>query len=194
MKNLVSIYRKIDGDTVSKGLAWYRDCHTIVASLAARYGHSVDKVAGIFAALSPGTNYEQNKRDCEAMLKIHAGLLHGHKYQTYGQNVGKARAILNSSADPLTFFSDKTGPKTRNFYLNILNPGNPEPVTIDRHAFAIATGETYTGLRGPLYRQIAEHYRKAAQKLGLVPCEFQAVLWVDYRNKQNLNFKEYTPF
>lgn len=97
MKNLTIIYRKItDNQIITQGLQWYKEANELCQKLAEKYSLPVSKVVGVFSALSPGTNFEQNKRDAEAIISGKSG----HKCTTYGANVAKARAILASDKDP----------------------------------------------------------------------------------------------
>ena len=92
-------------------------------------------------------------------------------------------------------FNRRTGSKTYHFYHNLLEPDNSAFITIDRHSYLIATGETYTsGLHLAKYERIADVYRKAAKKLGILPNELQALLWVDHRTKENIKFNIDVPF
>jgi hypothetical protein len=75
------------------------------------------------------------------------------------------------------------GLKTGNFYRSIMDPSDPEAVTIDRHAHDIALGRPYgdadrgLGAKGR-YAVLSLAYRNAAAKLGILPSELQATTWV----------------
>jgi hypothetical protein len=84
--------------------------------------------------------------------------------------------------------------KVRDFYNNIFNPGNQNAVTIDTHAVGAGLlsvvssndsvvednfgnpGNAPSGQKGtyPIY---FEAYRRAAQKLGILPRELQSITW-----------------
>lgn len=194
MKNLSIIYSKISPEVREAGALWYKEARDFTIVLSNRYSIDRAKVTGILSALSPGTNYDQNKKDCEQLIKLQLGLIQSAKFTTYGQNVLKAKKIFSSDKDPLTFFNPKTGFKTYSFYLNILNPDSNEHVTIDRHAYSIATGETYSGLTVKQYLTIADHYKSHANKLGILACDLQAVLWVNYRIQNDIQQKKDVPF
>ncbi len=177
MKNLANIYSKVDPAVIAAGLNWYKSANDFCQTIADQYNTPLPKVCAVLSALSPGTNYEQNKKDCENLIKYTKGLIDKPKFTTYGANVVKALNILKTDKNPLEYFSLKTGAKTYNFYLNILNPYESKEVTIDRHAYAIATGEVYRGLTPNQYSLVAAHYVKQAEKLGILPLQLQAVLW-----------------
>jgi len=169
------------------GANWYLEAHNFCKQVSENYNVSLVTVCAVMSALSPATNYEQNKKDTVNLIKGKRG----YKCTTYGANVKKARAILK---DGIPRFSSKTGAKTYNFFFNLLEPDNSAFICVDRHAYVIATGETYKGLTPKQYGNVAQQYTKAAKKLGILPNELQAVLWVDYRHKEEIKFKEFTPF
>ena len=184
MNNLIKKFEQVADHS---GLNWYREGNIWCKRVADKHSLSLVTVCGVVSALSPATNWLQNQRDALGIIERKKG----YKCGTYGMNVAKARAILK---DGMPRFSLKTGPKTYNFFYNLLEPDNSAYIAIDRHAFTIATGEPYVGMTAKRYRDISEHYRKAAVKLGLLPNELQAVLWVDYRIKENIKFNIDVPF
>ena len=189
--NLVKKYKEIE----SPDNFWYFSANLFATSLAFRYNKPLPVVCGVISSLSPATNWEQNKKDAEILLSINAGIYKGkHKFVTYGQNVIKAQKILIGEIEPEKAFSVKTGAKTYNFFHNILNPTG-DHVTIDRHAYTIATGEKYiTGIGLKKYRLIADQYKKAAKKLGILPSMLQCALWVNHRIEKNISYNVNMPF
>jgi hypothetical protein len=184
MNNLIKKYEQV---TDHSGLNWYREGNAWCQRVADKYNLSLVAVCGVLSALSPATNYEQNKRDVLGLIQRKPS----YKCGTYGNNVAKAREILKHG---IPLFNEKTGAKTYNFFHNLLEPDNSAFICVDRHAYVIATGEPYIGIHLAKYRKIAEHYRNAAKKLSLLPNELQAVLWVDYRIKENIKFNIDVPF
>jgi hypothetical protein len=180
------LLRKFSEVTDHSGLTWYNEAHEFCRLLSEKYNESLVTVCAVMSALSPGTNWEQNKKDTIAILERKRK----YKCTTYGQNVRKAREILS---DGIPRFNPKTGAKTYNFFHLLVEPDNSLFVCIDRHAFTIATDEIYTGLRGKQYSLIAKRYIRAAKKIGLLPSQLQAILWVDYRIKNDIKF-EPVPF
>lgn len=183
MKNLVKLY--IDAD--KSGISWYVDANLFARKVAEQYNKPLKTVCAVISALSPATNWEQNKADTIGLISGKKG----YKCGTYGRNVAKAREILKTNE---ALFSPKTGAKTYNFFYNIWQPENPDYVCIDRHAYLIATNDIYTGLTPKQYEKVANHYRKSAKKLGVLPNQLQSVLWVDYRLKEQIQFANKCPF
>ena len=189
MRNLAILYRKIEN---KRGSDWYFQANIFAQNVSKSYKVDLRKVCGIMAALSPAVNWEQNKKETVTLIRINRGL-HTKKFSfsTYGQNVIKAQKIYDGEISPDKAFSLKTGPKTYNFYHNLLHPESPEYVTIDRHAFRVATGEEYNQISPKQYREIKEHYIRCAKRLGVLPNILQSVLWEWYR-EQNVNkFKKF---
>ena len=189
MKNLALIYRKIEE---KKGANWYFEANHFARNVAKSYQVDFKKVCAILSALSPGVNWEQNKKETVTLIRINQGL-HTKKFNfsTYGHNVVKAQKIYDGDIDPDKAFSLKTSPKTYNFYHNIVHPESPDYVTIDRHAFRIATGEEYDRISPKQYRELAAHYKRAAKRLGILPNILQSVLWEWYREENVNKYKKY---
>lgn len=192
MENIIKLYRKAKREHIEAGLNWYRNASAYAEQLAEAYGVSYDKVCGVISALSPGCSWEINKRDAEKLIFLHVHELHEElseaRIATYGQNIIKALSILEHAG--LETIAEKffpgvrSGQKTRAFYLNIFDPENDEPVTIDRHAIAIYEGfktSISKGLTPRQYDRIAEAYRAAAKRLGILPQQLQAVTWVAHK-------------
>lgn len=164
----------------AEGAVWYQTAHAGAADLADAYGLTTRQAAGIIAALSPQTEWTLN-------LTLAADLCATGTAGHYRNALDKAQAIL-AGAEPLDVLG---GPKVRSFFRNIAEPDRPGPVTIDRHAVAIAAGtDTSTYLRTHpklldrkgIYRLVAGLYRSAAREYpDLHPHTLQAVCWLAHR-------------
>ncbi len=76
-----------------------------------------------------------------------------------------------------------------------MDPDDPDPVTIDRHAIAIATGERGdAGITAWQYRCLAEAYRIVARERNMVPNEVQAITWCAFRRENGDLHQEPLPF
>lgn len=183
-----TFYRATSAD-LRQGSDWYNAAHTFCIGLADRYGISVRQAAGIVASLSPQTGWAENMRRADHLCRTEgcAGL---------SRNVAKARAILFGQV-PEDVLAPKCsagyGPKVRAFYANILDPENPEPVTVDRHAYVIAYG-TENGIsrigRQNGYDRVACLYRETARDLGLRPNVLQAVTWTCHRREKGSDWHD----
>jgi hypothetical protein len=177
MKNL----KKLFDQSGKSGLVWYHEAHNFCKDVAKKNNISLAVVCGVVSALSPGTDWERNKKEAVALIEKQK-----ISFTTYRRNVLKAMNILNGNLLPEQAFSNKTGAKTYNFFYNLLYPSNDYYVTIDRHAYRIATGKPYERLTSYQYGIVADYYRRQAAKLNITPSQLQATLWVDHRIKNNI--------
>lgn len=182
-RQIINLYRKASRGTKLRGVVWYRQAHEYAIELSEMYGVDFAKVCAVISALSPANDWENNKREAKTILFAYVNRLRDElpRFRTYGTNVVKAWSILASDKSTPKeiakgFFSQKTGPKTLAFYWNIVSPTEAKHVTIDRHMLTILGHDKIT-LTPKQYRLTAENLRAAALKIGLVPCELQAVLW-----------------
>lgn len=197
-KNLLKCWELASRTDKREGLRWYQTGHDLCATMGKLAGISSETACGVVAALSPGKSWEQNLEEAGRFI---AAFKAGDELPivgAYGRaNVRKAERILKGEA-PLDVLQ---GPKVRAFYSNLSNPSGQE-VCIDRHAKAAALGITLPEpgwapakqlgitnvVRPGEYPWIADHYVKAAAKVGVRPCEFQAVCWVTWKRlKAELN-------
>jgi hypothetical protein len=165
---------------------WYREANRWCRKMGRRYGHDYRKVAAILASMSPGTAWDRNKEETEALL---AGK--EIEFTTYPHNVEKARKILDSprQKDYIALVKPRkdSGWKIGSFYRNITNPEENGPVTVDRHAIAICIGHAPTpkeqSITAYRYRCYAAAYQRAACEAGMLPHEVQAITWSEYRRR-----------
>ena len=137
-------------------------------------GGDVRKGAGVIAALSANKSWSENVKI--ATRAFGSGKATGHVKDA----INKATRIMNG-ADPADVLP--MGAKTGNFYLCILDPSDPHPVCVDRHAHDVAVGRTFGDADRGLsskgrYNALASAYRAAAERLGILPSELQAITWV----------------
>jgi hypothetical protein len=179
VENILKVYRSASADDVAVGMRWYRDARSLCVSLAHEYNCTEIAAIGVMAALSPRTNWDRNVMLGTTCIRdgfIDAG--------TIGQNMVNACRIMNGAA-PLDVFK---GNKVRAFYSTILDPENDELVVVDAHALSIAIGRTMSAkeqgvlARVGVYEHISALYREAAEILGILPSQVQAVTWVAWRN------------
>ena len=187
MKNLVKIYEKIANK--QDGADWYFKANEFAKQVAERYNVPLPVVCGVLSALSPSVAWEINKRDAVKMVELWVNdfdRFPNYRFSTYSQNVIKAWEILKGNLNPDLAFHPQRAPKTYNFYHNILHPDNGHYVTVDRHISALVGIESNNQLTYKRYYTIVEHFKRAAEKVGLIAPTFQAIMWVSYRN-ENVN-------
>lgn len=188
-ENLLKTFSRASQETINEGKMWYRAANLFATSLSQRFGVTVEQAAGVIACLSPAAKWERNLEDAENLIKAyyHRGYI-GAKpvvVTTYGNQKEKALGVLAGRHE----LTPKTGRKTFNFMHNIIDPTNPDFVTIDRHAWRVLTGEQNAGAVqiNPRQYSLAELvYKTLARQVNLVPCELQAIAWTQYK-KENSN-------
>lgn len=169
--NIIAAYNAATEDQKAKGKQWYPVAHDLATMIA---DGDTRKGAGVIAALSANKSWSENTKI--ATRAFGSGKATGHVRDA----LTKATRIMNG-ADPADVLP--MGAKTGNFYRCILDPSDPVPVCVDRHAHDVAVGRVFgdddRGLSAKgRYNALADAYRAAAQILGIVPSELQAVTWV----------------
>lgn len=186
-----------DADWQIARQAWFR-YQRIVGGIAARYGFPTHIGAAVFAALSPNNDYLGNIRDVNRLLEAAAAGkgLGDFKVSTYGANKRKAWRIVKGE-NPLDLI---VFPKTRNFYLNIVDPTDPQPVTVDGHIF-----NAWSGVRRRLnsaemkgytksYGQVAEDIRQIAVDRGMVSNVAQGGIWYCWKRLHRIKHSDQMEF
>ena len=175
IENITAVFDRANQSEVESGMFWYPTAHRIALESG-----SVERGAGIIAALSPMMPWDRNvelARDAFATDIAYGGL---------SKNVAKAQAIIDG-ANPLDVLG---GDKVRTFYGNIVNPWG-DGVTIDRHAYDIAVGIRHgnkrPGIGKKVYREFSAAYIQAAMGLGVFPAELQAITWTVWRREIGVN-------
>lgn len=168
--NILATYHRATEEQRLTGKSWYPDAHALALEIA--NGDAV-KGAGVIAALSANKSWAENvKLSRRAFAE---GEPSGHT----SANLVKAWRIMHDDSpwDVLPMEA-----KTGQFFRCILNPADPDAVVIDRHAHDVAVGRTFgdqdrgLGAKGR-YNALAEAYRDAARRLGILPQELQAITW-----------------
>lgn len=194
-KAINSIIRFFNLATVSEvkeGLNWYSEANSYCRELSSRFNIPLQVIAGIIAAYSPQTGWQENKRYALSFLlnpKI--------RHKTLSQDI-KARkiALLQCENEIYSALSvNDAAFKTKAFFLNILNPDIVTSVTIDRHAIAVclqrpdntfALSDDYGKLTKKQYQFFEQAYAEAAMQLDILPQQLQAITWVVYRRLREL--------
>ena len=193
MQNLVKVFEQAEPeDHRLAARSWWTYNH-LTSRMAAKFGFGPDVGAAVFSALSPNNDYHGNLRDAHRLLEAaHDGLeLEDFRVSTYNPNKRKAWAITHGTSplDVIVF------PKTRSFYLNIRDPNDPIPVTVDGHVANAWRGERIP-LKGAaakmnkaLYEIIAEDVRQLGRMKGILPNIAQGVIWFVWRRIHGIKFQ-----
>lgn len=175
IKNILAIYREASPDELADGLSWYLEANRFVKENFP----TVSGGANAISILSPQIDWASNKKNA---LLIQAYGPQIKIFATQEQKDDAHRAICGEYQIPPSAL------KTYNFARCIENPWDPEAVVVDRHAIKVAygiLGPALIKITKARYLEAAEAYRKAAQILGILPLQAQAVTWVTYKRLVN---------
>ena len=177
VRRIEAIYAQATPQEVDEGMYWYAKAHAIARSLDPDPAIG----AGIIAALSPQLSWGNNVKAAKALV---AGI---RPTRPLPASIAKAERIHGGEAPAAVL----GGKKVTAFYANILDPQDALTVTIDRHAVALATG--WSPMEGTLllgrkggYEAVADAYRHAARRLGILPSQVQAITWCAWRRINNI--------
>jgi hypothetical protein len=181
--NLLRVWDQADFTDYAEGMLAYSRYNRTLARLAKTYQFPLESVVGAFAALSPNLDYLNNLRSTVSLLRG------SERTAGYGACRDRAQRALRGEH----FLTFTRGPKTRAFFQNIMDPSDPAPVTIDGHAYCAWVGRRMT-MRAVVdtpwrYEDVADGYREAANRIGVLPCQFQAVLWFAWKHINGILFR-----
>lgn len=186
--NILSVYSRADRIDLDEGMHAYVRYHESLKYYARFYSVKMPHVIGAFAALSPNNDYIKNLRSLVTLLEgmRRGAQVHGCTVSTYKACRDRAWCFLHGK----DFLETTVGKKTRNFYLNILNPYDYEPVTIDGHMACVYVGRRMTMkevVRSRFkYDEVAQAVRQAAYDIGILPNQLQATLWFTWKRINNV--------
>jgi hypothetical protein len=193
MQNLKFVFEKADkADIKIAEEAWFK-MNRLCGQIAEKHGFTLRTGAAVFAALSPNNDYHGNLRDADRLLEAaKAGIgINDFKVSTYGNNKRKAWSIAKGT-EPLDVI---VFPKTRSFFLNIFNPLDPYPVTVDGHIYNAWHGRRIS-LKGAaqkgshkLYEIVAADVRELAKEKGVLPNVAQGIIWYSWRRMHGILFR-----
>lgn len=190
--NLIAVLDAARLDDWQLGEVSWKRYNNVLKRLARQHGTTVEVAAGVFSALSPNNDYLGNVRDTYTVLQAwrDAKSLDDFKVATYHANKRKAWFIA-WGASPLSLLKF---PKTRNFYLNLIDPDDPYPVTVDGHIYNAWMGERVnlnsaaTRFRPGMYNTIASTIRALAEERKKPANVIQATLWHAWKRMHRIRF------
>ena len=175
-KRLLRVFHAATPEQVVAGVQWYDRHARDIADIADAVGFNRNLVAEVTAALSPRIQWSRNLKLAEETCRAFAaGKPPSTVRGVFRANVSKAYDILRGDIGALG------GDKTVSFALNLM--GDTDAVTVDVWAMRAAMGYDKASLTSKQYRQIADSYRSAANRVGLSPRDFQAVVWCAERGR-----------
>jgi len=189
--NLKWFYSQADDTDRQEGKLAYFRYNSVMYMLSNFYDMPLSRVTAAFCHLSPNNDYIGNLRSLVSVLE---GMRKGVADEdiiisTY--NHCKDRAISSLRGDP---FETKTrGLKILSFYHNILNPLDPNYVTVDGHMIAAYRDEPDANMKESIvgrreYREIANEFFKMAAEMDLIPNQLQATIWFTRKRIYNIKY------
>jgi len=160
---------------LKKGKTWYWNAHNWCVDRELEFRVPYIKVGGVLSLLSPLQNWERNKINTIKMLSC-------GDCNYFSKQKAKAKLLLSNpylyqTIDEIRLFIN--GQKTSNFFMNIVQPFNPEYITIDKHMIDILMpGKHITYDR---YLEMTKSITNHAAELSIVPNQLQAILWVTHK-------------
>ena len=176
--NILSVFDRADNDSFNEGMHWYNTVNALCWELDFI---NYRRAAGVIAVLSPMLSWDKN---IEYARMVYA---YESRIPCLQSNALKAMAIRDGW-EPLDHLG---GVKVNSFYSNIINPYSGDSVTIDTHAACIAVNDftyRYKSSAGR-YRLFSDAYRNAADEIGILPMQIQAITWIEWRKEHQYKKK-----
>jgi hypothetical protein len=189
--NITAVYRDADATQHAEGLLWYSDAQKAAHDIAVKYGIAVYVVVAVIAALSPNNKWSRNVTNAATLIDafLRGDGIDSVKVSTYNKMKQKAWDILAARPDYDGAKAMLKGQKITSFFMDIMGEFN---VTIDGHARNIAYGERIgltddrTNIGKKEYRALQAAYEAAAERLGLMPYQLQAITWRVWRDRHGI--------
>lgn len=175
-------YQTINPKLKKRSAIWYDIANLKAEEISNKHKVCFAKVCGVISALSPMNEWNNNLAEAEKLIFMHINQIPYTEitFKTFLSNVGKATQILDLEEPCPNEISKilygKVGYKTYNFFWNIYQPNDENFVTIDRHMLTYFGKEVITSKR--MYDKMKQRLIDASNKLGLIPQQLQAILWV----------------
>lgn len=188
LDNIRAVLNRADSIDIREGAVSYLRYNLTLRRFAEYYGASFEGTVAAFCALSPNNDYMGNLRSLVTLLE---GRRRGARVETLTvstYNACRNRAWLFLNGTP--FLEHTQGLKTRNFYMNILDPTDPIPVTVDGHMVSIWYGKRMRMVEAVRtnfkYEVVADGLREVASEAGLLANQLQATLWFTWKRLHNV--------
>ena len=189
--NITSVYNDADDLQHAEGLLWYEQAKREAYRIALKHDVPVYIAVAVIAALSPNNKWARNLTNADALIGafVNGDGIDSVKVSTYHKMKAKAWDILAAHPSYNDAKAMLKGQKITSFFMDIMGEFN---VAIDGHARNIAYGErvgltddrTNIGVRE--YRASLAAYEAAAERLGLIPYQLQAITWRVWRDRHGI--------
>lgn len=189
-KRLKAYYDLASPQALSDGKNWYQSAHDFAQALSDQYDISLLQVCGILSALSPGVQWDVNKRQTESLIKAnyYNTALSDVAISTYSKQREKAEMFVIHrpvTIEQILEILGKESPKTKAFFWNIYQFYNPDFVTIDRWIMRVI-GLPDERARRKLYKTIEAIIINLSIELNLLSNQLQAIVWLSIQENSDL--------
>lgn len=189
-KRIMAYYDLASPAALSDGSEWYSNAHNFAVELSEQYDTPLLCVCGILSALSPGVQWDSNKKQAENLIKAkYFGTeLSDVAISTYKVQRKKAETMIQypeMSLGSIVISLGEESPKTKAFFWNIYQPESAGHVTIDRWVMRVIGLPNERGRR-KLYKTVEGIFYKTSGKLGLLPNQLQAIVWLSIQENIDL--------
>lgn len=172
---------------LQEGISWYSKANSFCESLAKEHDLPIRLVAGLTALFSPMKSWEMNQRLvrewCECQNCGTFSLQKKRAIQLFSETV-----LIRSNEEQDKYIQKVlNGPKTKNFYHNIVYPTISNHVTIDTHIQKDLIPGIY--LTPKRYRDLEFIIQEQAVEHKIIASALQAVLWVDIKREKKVKDK-----
>lgn len=168
---LLAIFDAASPAVLEAGGLWYPRAEDVIADLSREYQIGRPRVAAIVAVLSPRQRWRKNIEGARAALE-------GEAWRAPGYAVNREKAEAIRAGAPIAAIVG--GDKVTNFWANLI--GSRAAVTIDVWAQRAALGYLHRHQpKAGRYQRLVAAYRAAAERAGVPPREFQAIIWLATR-------------
>lgn len=192
LRNVRKVYGLASPEEIRSGLAWYDSAHSHACELSSLYSIPMRAASEIIAALSPNVRWERNVADAYTLCEVLAaeGDLESIRINTYSANRAKAGAIFRAAVAGLPYAGILSGPKVTRFARTIETPWESNGITVDGHAFSVASGKRFTTkdvvIGAVNYRTCERAYLTVGAELGIAGHQVQAITWTVWKRLHNI--------
>lgn len=182
-ENLKKVFDAADSIDVDAGSKAFSSYNFLMLCLAQKYGCTVEQATAVFVSTSPNNDYLNNLRSTVSMLD---GFKRGLPVEeivisTYNHCRARAWEFLHGK----DFLSSTKGPKIKNFYKSIVNPGDKQAVTVDGHIVSAWAGQRYlmkdVVAQKFKYKEVSGDVRALAADTPFSPLQVQAIIWFAWK-------------
>lgn len=191
VKNIRAIYLEAPEVIQKRGINWYATANREAREIASMGRIPIKAACHLIAVLSPAVRWEVNLRDAKSVVTaiISGKSIDSFTVSTFTKNKNKAWEIVKKARAGEDYTNILSGQKVKAFAENIEHPDNSIEVTIDFHAFSIATGWRYAVSNIPtitprVHKMLSKAYSDVGTELGLKAHQVQAVTWTWWRQRE----------